>query len=279
MQVAKFEQERMDLNSQIHSLGLELEKTRQELTKATSQFKTAQDQIESLMKEKGVAMRDNAASYQQTIQDQTRLSELQAEKDILEQQRDIANKEREKVISEVVALRRKLETIKTQRQKDAKDLSAMRHLKDKAAQGMEKLRNEVEQLSTANKSLEEKLATMQASIVSAKLGFVPQRPKASTSVSSASADSGSIPQDLEAILDRLKTVENDRKVICKRLFGADVVTDGGHLLNDIVHKLDSLVKVGVLGRTYRCMYSCTNRIVIENICTFHKFQRSIAGER
>ena len=37
-------------------------------------------------------------------------------------QRDITNKERERVIGEAVALKKKLETIKTQRQKDAKDL-------------------------------------------------------------------------------------------------------------------------------------------------------------
>ena len=52
----------------------------------------------------------------------------------MEQQRDIANKERERVINELVGLKKKLETIKVQRQKDAKDLSLMRHLKDKAVQ-------------------------------------------------------------------------------------------------------------------------------------------------
>ncbi len=62
------------------------------------------------------------------------MRELQAEKQILEQQRDIANKERERVIGDLVGLKKKLETIKAQRQKDAKDLSLMRHLKDKAVQ-------------------------------------------------------------------------------------------------------------------------------------------------
>ena len=75
-----------------------------------------------MAKEKGVAMRDNAASYQQSIQRESQLRELQAEKEILEQQRDIANKERERVIGEAVALKKKLEAIKAQRQKDAKEL-------------------------------------------------------------------------------------------------------------------------------------------------------------
>jgi len=35
------------------------------------------------------------------------------------------------LITELVGLKRKLDTIKTQRQKDAKELSTMRHLKDK----------------------------------------------------------------------------------------------------------------------------------------------------
>lgn len=60
------------------------------------------------------------------------LQELQAEKRILEQQRDIANTERERVITESVSLRKKLEAMMAQRQKDAKDLNAMRHVKEKA---------------------------------------------------------------------------------------------------------------------------------------------------
>ena len=89
---------------------------------ANSQSKSAKTQLQMMTKEKGVAMRDNAASYQQSIQRESQLRELQAEKEILEQQRDIANKERERVIGEAVALKKKLETIKTQRQRDAKDL-------------------------------------------------------------------------------------------------------------------------------------------------------------
>ncbi len=59
---------------------------------------------------------------------------LQTERQIMEQQRDIANEEREKVITERVGLKKKLEAMMLQRQKDAKDLSAMRHVKEKAFQ-------------------------------------------------------------------------------------------------------------------------------------------------
>ena len=39
-----------------------------------------------MAKENGIAVRDSAASYQQSIQRETQLRELQAEKEILEQQ-------------------------------------------------------------------------------------------------------------------------------------------------------------------------------------------------
>ena len=48
-------------------------------------------------------MRDNAMSYQQSIQLESKLKELEAERQILKQQRDIANKEREKVVMDSVS--------------------------------------------------------------------------------------------------------------------------------------------------------------------------------
>ena len=52
----------------------------------------------------------------------------------MEQQRFIAKKEMERVITDSVSCKKKLDVIKAQRQKDAKDLSCMKHLKDKAVQ-------------------------------------------------------------------------------------------------------------------------------------------------
>ena len=48
-------------------------------------------------------MRDNAVSYKQSIQLESKLKELEAERQIIQQQRDIANKEREKVVMESVS--------------------------------------------------------------------------------------------------------------------------------------------------------------------------------
>ena len=67
------ERDHADLESQIRSMTAELESVRKEAAAASSEQKTAQKQIEMLTKEKGVAMRDNAASYQQSIQMETQV--------------------------------------------------------------------------------------------------------------------------------------------------------------------------------------------------------------
>lgn len=76
-------------------------------------------------------MRDNAESYKQVLMNSTQLKEVLAEREILVQHQKIADHEREKMASENVAMKRKLDTIKRQRQQDATDLSTMRVLKDK----------------------------------------------------------------------------------------------------------------------------------------------------
>ncbi len=57
-----------------------------------------------------------------------------AEKQIFDQQKEISKKEMDRVITESVTNKKKLEAIKAQRQKDGNELSAMRHIKDKAMQ-------------------------------------------------------------------------------------------------------------------------------------------------
>ena len=57
---------------------------------------------------------------------------FQTEKSLLEKQRDIAIQERDRVVTDAISLKKKLETIKQQRQKDAKELATMRKQRDKA---------------------------------------------------------------------------------------------------------------------------------------------------
>ncbi len=68
--------ERGDLTSQLESVKKQFEMARQELTSTSSKFKEARSQIDMLDKEKGVALRDNAASYEQFIQLETQVSLL-----------------------------------------------------------------------------------------------------------------------------------------------------------------------------------------------------------
>ena len=57
----------------MEALKKSLDATRSDLISASGQFKIAKSQIDMLHKEKGVAMRDNAASYEQTIQLETQV--------------------------------------------------------------------------------------------------------------------------------------------------------------------------------------------------------------
>jgi len=68
------ETERGELSSQLETAKKELENSRKKLSSASFKFKEAQSQIDMLDKEKGVALRDNANSYEQFIQLQTQVS-------------------------------------------------------------------------------------------------------------------------------------------------------------------------------------------------------------
>ena len=134
------------------------------------------------------------------------------------------------MINDAVALKRKLETIKTQRQKDAKDLSAMRHLKDKAVSEMGELRKSVEDLQKEKEGLEEELAKIQEIVHRATMKL--------PAVSQAKGTS-SLSQDLSAVMEILYSIENEKKVIQKKLFGLDG-TEQSHSLGEILHRVENL---------------------------------------
>ena len=62
------EQGHSDTDSQLQQVKAELKKLQGELNSSRTKYKQAQTQIDMLNREKGVAMRDNATSYQQSIQ-------------------------------------------------------------------------------------------------------------------------------------------------------------------------------------------------------------------
>ncbi|XP_064405216.1 disks large homolog 5-like isoform X2 [Halichondria panicea] len=241
--ISKSEQE---AEFKVQSVTSDLKKVREEAAKKEKELKTALEQINLLTKEKGVAMRDNATSYEQSIQKETQMRELQAEKQILEQQRDIANKERERVIGDLVGLKKKLETIKAQRQKDAKDLSLMRHLKDKAVQEVGDLRKKVDKLQNQKDIVSEELGTVQDTVHRAMVKLSPrQRHRSSLRnycpAGAANEDAGavSVTKDLREVIEKMAVLENEKKVITKRLFGPEEPAQG-RSLSDVLHKVDSL---------------------------------------
>jgi chromosome segregation ATPase len=252
--VAQLDKERVEMEMQMKRLKRELQTAQLEMNKTASQYKEAQNQIEMLGKEKGVAMRDNAVSYQQSIQLESKLKELEAERQIILQQRDIANKEREKFVMESVSHKKKLEQIKGQRQKDAKELVTMKHMKDRAVSEMTELRRQNKELQEKLAGMEEEMGRIRESVsqTSMKLGAsslhesttsVSSRTRQSQQSSSASAvkRSPSLSQDLKSLMERLKVADSERNLLHKKLFGAEA-QEPGHQpsMADVLHKVESL---------------------------------------
>ena len=70
------EHEKAEAVIQMEEFKKSLESTRADLVSASSQHKMAKAQIDMLNKEKGVALRDNAASYEQSIQLETQVCHM-----------------------------------------------------------------------------------------------------------------------------------------------------------------------------------------------------------
>ncbi|CAI8046659.1 Disks large homolog 2 [Geodia barretti] len=252
--VTQLDKERVEMEMQMKRLKHELQTAQLEMNKTASQYKEAQNQIDMLGKEKGVAMRDNAVSYQQSIQLESKLKELEAERQIIQQQRDIANKEREKFVMESVSHKKKLEQIKGQRQKDAKELVTMKHMKDRAVTEMTELRRQNKELKDKLAGVEEEMGRIRESVTqtSMKLGAPSlhesmtsvnsrTRPSQQSSSTSAVKRSPSLSQDLKSLMERLKVADSERKLLHKKLFGAEA-QEPGHQPNmaDVLHKVESL---------------------------------------
>jgi predicted nucleic acid-binding Zn-ribbon protein len=71
--VSDLENEKRALSGQIEELQKSLSAVRSELMSSSRLFQNSKAQINMLNKEKGVAMRDNAASYEHSIQMETQV--------------------------------------------------------------------------------------------------------------------------------------------------------------------------------------------------------------
>ena len=67
-QLSRQEHEHKECESKLKSLENEMDAVHKEIASTNSQFREAKTKIEMLNKQKGVALRDNATSYQQSIQ-------------------------------------------------------------------------------------------------------------------------------------------------------------------------------------------------------------------
>ena len=168
--------------------------------------------MEVLVKQKGVALRENTASYEQTMKLQTALQTAQVEKELLKAQHDVAVGERDKMVEENVKLRTKVERMVQQRQKDANDLSYMKLLKEKAVQEVGDLRKMSE-----NQQREK-------SIIEQELGVVKDHLRSAIkSVSFSVPSSESVVKDMETLVGRLMTAESEKKALFRVLFDHDII--------------------------------------------------------
>ena len=141
-------------------LGEALGSTTKELNNLQAELSSAKEQIKHIMREKGVALRESTATYEESVQLQSRIVELSAEKDCAIDHRNIATKEKERVITENVSLKNKLESIMMQRQKDAKELGNMRRLKDQAYQELNEMKKHFREMKDKTKQSEDELALL-----------------------------------------------------------------------------------------------------------------------
>ena len=162
-----------DLRSKMSALEEEkskleetLESTTKELKNLQAELTCAKEQIKHIMREKGVALRESTATFEESVQLQSRIVELSAEKDCAIEQRKIATKEKERVITENVSLKNKLESIMMQRQKDAKELGNMRRSKDQAYQEVNDMKKHYRELKEKTKQSEYELSLLAETICS-----------------------------------------------------------------------------------------------------------------
>ena len=157
--ISALEEEKCNLEESLKSTTKELNNLRLELG-------SAKEQIKHIMREKGVALRESSATFEESVQLQSRIVELSAEKDCAIEQRKIATKEKERVITESVSLKNKLEAIMMQRQKDAKELGNMRRSKEQAYQELTEIKKYYRELKEKTKQSEYELALVAETICS-----------------------------------------------------------------------------------------------------------------
>lgn len=211
-----------EMETRIRSLEEERDGLKEELGKSRAATGTAQKQLKMI---KGVAVQQSTETYEKSMQLETQLLELQTEKTLVEKQRDIALKERDRVVTDAISLKKKLETIKAQRQKDAKELASMRKHKDKAVHENQEL---TKQLKFSNETLK-KVQAHNTKLVDIL------KPLAISHQDRLTDD-----KELERLVERIKQERSDLVAIMKSVYNRECVD--GINSSDVVSKIDSVIR-------------------------------------
>lgn len=213
---------RASLEQRVKESEEEAAKLKSELSNSKLQQKAVHEEMQLIMRQKGVIVEKSTASYEQSVQLQTKLIELQAEKIILEKHRDVANKERDRVVTEVISLKKKLEAIKNQRHKDAKELATMRRQKDKALQELEESHKTINEFKVNKDGLEVHYKKLASSL---KVAFTGEPNKA-------------LLKELNDSVEELKKTEHTYQLILHKMYGRNHTERVSS--NDVITKLDAL---------------------------------------
>ena len=214
-ELSDVQKSKADYESLSKSLQEELMRIKEELSKSHLEHNATQEQIQMIIKQKGVMIEKSAESYEQSVQLQTKLLELQAEKSILEKQRDVTTRERDRVVTDAISLKKKLETIKNQRQRDAKELATMRRQRDKALQELDETSKQLKDNKTGRENLEKQHH---------QLALLLQV--------------DSVQQPLQVAVEQLKNRDQEYQLLLKKLFEAESVD--GVKTEDAVTKIEHL---------------------------------------
>ena len=242
VQVSAARKEREGASREGREAREQLSARSEELEQARAEVRKAKEEVAQVLKQKGVAMRENSASYEQTLKLQTEQKALQAEKDIVSEERDMAVKERDRIVMDNVQLKKSLDTLKAQRKKDGREFSMMKLMLEKARHSTEELGRRQAQDKAGRRQLEETLEEAHNALRRA-LGLKGSGGGGRGGTKSPPGGGGEGPggadlsEDLREVLDRLSTSESERKVIVKHLFGPQEGSDGSTTLHDILHKV------------------------------------------
>jgi hypothetical protein len=201
-QLSDMRDSRNEMEGRLRSVESDNEFLKEELVKAKAESSVAHEHANLV---KGVTIQQSTETFEKNTQLQTQLLELQTERTLIERQRDIALLERDRVLTDALQVKKKLEAIKSQRQKDAKELASMRKLKDKTVFESQDAIKKAKELTESAKKLQEQNDEMISEL---------------KSIAENSSET-----EIKRLLSSIKQEHLDYKAMLKCLYGRDSTSD------------------------------------------------------